>query len=88
MKSLAKAVVEAAAFLELSGDEVVNPDSAVQALESISDWLRGATVQEKQAVLHYCREQASQLKTDPGAQDDRRVNFYLGFGDAMGLTES
>lgn len=86
MKSLAEAIVEAAAFLELSGDEVVNPDFAVQALESISGVLRGASSEEKQAILDYCRDQASQLKDARSHQEQRRRDFYSGFDEAMGLT--
>jgi hypothetical protein len=87
MKSLAKAVVEAAAFLELTGDDVVNPDSAVQALESVRDAPRGATGEEKQAILDYCRDQASLLKAARSEQEQRRRDFYSGFGEAIGLTE-
>jgi hypothetical protein len=83
MKSLAQALVEAVAFLELSGDEVVDPDSAVQAMESIGHSLRNASEQEKQAVLDYCRSQAEKL-----AADEKRRDFYQQFGEAMGLTET
>lgn len=83
MKSLAQALVEAVAFLELSGDEVVDPDSAVQAIESISHSLRNASEQERQALLDYCRSEAQKLATD-----QKRRDFYQQFGEAMGLTET
>lgn len=58
MKSLAQALVEAVAFLELSEDEVIDPDSAVQAMESVSHSLQTASVQEKRALLDYCHGQS------------------------------
>jgi hypothetical protein len=56
------------AFLELSGDEVIDPDSAVQALESISHSLRKASDEEKKALLTYCREQVSRLSSARATQ--------------------
>jgi hypothetical protein len=87
MKSLASALVEVAAFLELSGDQVVDPDSAVQALESISHSLRNASRDEKQAVLDYCRDQATKLSSVRDLQAHKRRDFYRGFGEALGLTD-
>jgi len=87
MKSLAKALVESAAFLELSGDELIDPYSAVQALESISHSLQDASDEEKCALIDYCREQDSRLSDTRGSQDERRRDFYRGFGEAFGLTE-
>jgi len=82
MKSLAKGIVDSAAFLELSGEDVVDPDCAVRALESIAHCLQHASEAEKLAVLEYCHEQAA------GVDDDRRKDFYEHFGDAMGLTHT
>ena len=87
MKSLAEAIVESAAFLELSGDEVIDPDSAVQALESMSHSVRSASEQEKRALLDYCRDQASKLDGARSPQDEKRRDFYRGFGEALGLTD-
>jgi hypothetical protein len=79
--------VEAAAFLELSGDDVINPDSAVQALESISYSLKNASNSEKTALLDYCREQAAKLGESEGKDVEKRKNFYQQFEDAMGLAD-
>jgi hypothetical protein len=87
MKSLAKAIVESAAFLELSGDEVIDPDSAVQAIESISHSLQSASDQEKRALLDYCRDQASKLGDARSPQEEKRRDFYCGFGEALGLPD-
>jgi len=88
MKSLAEAVVEATAFLELSSDKVVDPDSAVEALESISHSLQSASDEEKHDLLDYCREQASKLSGARGGQEEKRRDFYRQFGEALGLTEA
>jgi hypothetical protein len=79
MRSLVKALVDLAAFLELSEDGVIDPDEAVRALESMTHCLQNASEEEKRAVLDYCQEQAS-------AETGRRREFFQGFGAAVGLT--
>jgi len=81
MKSLAKALVEAVAFLELSGDEVVDPDSAVRALEWIAECLKSASESEKQALLDYCQEKAA-------SGTEKQQEFYKTFSVAMGLVDT
>jgi len=87
MKSLAQAVVESAAFLELSGDDVIDPDAAVQAQEAIVSALDEATDEEKKALLFYCRECAAQILTSASPTDLKKRDFYLGFGEAFGITD-
>jgi hypothetical protein len=87
MKSLAQVVVESAAFLELSGDEAIDPDAAVQAQEAIVSSLSEASDEEKRALLAYCRECAARLSTSLTQSDMKRRDFYLGFGDAFGITD-
>ncbi len=87
MKSLAEALIEAVAFLELSGDAVIDPGLAVQAMESISHSLENASEQEKQALLNYCHDQAERLFTASGDEDQKRRDFYQHFAEAMGLTD-
>ena len=48
MKPLAKASIET--FLELSGDDVIYPDEAVKALESIGHTLHSASPAELSAI--------------------------------------
>jgi len=88
MKSLAQALVEAVAFLELSSDQVVDPDLAVQAMESISHSLQSASERERQAVLDYCHSQAEKLAATWDSADQKRRAFYQQFGEAMGLTRT
>jgi hypothetical protein len=87
MKSLAQAVVESAAFLELSDDDIVDPDAAVQAQEAIASSLSDAAEEEKNALLAYCRERAAEIPTSGSPSDMKRRDFYLGFGEAFGITD-
>jgi hypothetical protein len=87
MKFLAEAVVESAAFLALSGDGVINPDSAVKELESMSHRLRSASEAEKNALLEYCHQQLSRLSTAEARLNQERRDFYQRFFEAMGLGE-
>jgi hypothetical protein len=50
MNHLAKAVVDAFAFLELSDDDVVDPDNAVEAMEMLTAELRECSPAERQAL--------------------------------------
>ena len=47
MRAVARALLETAAFLELSEDDVVDPDSAVKAMESIASALSKTTPEER-----------------------------------------
>jgi hypothetical protein len=65
MKNLCQAIIWSACFLELSTDDVVDPDSAVKALEDIASALQAATEEEKQAFRRECSEEASRLEKNP-----------------------
>jgi hypothetical protein len=66
MKNLCQAIIWSACFLELSPDDIVDPDSAVKALEDISTALQAATEQEQEAFRHTCSEEALRLEKDAG----------------------
>jgi hypothetical protein len=83
MNSLAEALVEAAGFIELSGDS----DAAVQALESIAHAVGAASKEEKNALLEYCRLRAKALAAASGELDQRRRAFYVEFGENFGLID-
>jgi len=55
MKTLARALLETAAFLELSDDSVVNEDDAVRAMVSMTATLQSATLQERAALRDAAR---------------------------------
>jgi hypothetical protein len=82
MKSLAEALVDLAAFLELSGDEVVELEASVRALESLAHRLQHATAEEKEAVLEVCRARANALPPHASAEEKK---FYLNFGEHFGI---
>ena len=50
MRVLARALITAVAFFELSDDEIVDPDAAVQILEDISGELSECSNEEKAAL--------------------------------------
>jgi hypothetical protein len=83
MKSLCRAVIGSACFLELSDDGVVDPDSAVKALEDIAATLRAATKEEKEAFLAACSEEADRLGNC--AEYSQTAKFVKSLPDALGL---
>ncbi len=79
------ALVHVAAFLELSGDDAVDTDSAVEATEFVAHYLqqlpsdRGASLRQQLGrVVEYAREQ--------GWGEDA-VEFLAGFAENFGLGE-
>ena len=87
MKALAEAVVESAAFLALSGDDEIHPDSAVRALEYIAYAMQKAPEEEKQALLYYCREKADALTNARSEDEKKRRDFYVSFGLNLGIAD-
>jgi hypothetical protein len=53
MKSLCRAIIWSARFLEMSEDDIVDPHSAVKALEDIATALLGATEEERRTFAGY-----------------------------------
>jgi hypothetical protein len=83
MITLAKALIQAAAFLELSSDDAVSPDYSVQALESIGHSLHSASPEELAAIRTAFQElraaeQAGQARADV-------LRFYSEFMESFGL---
>lgn len=83
MDRLAAAVVEAIAFLELSGDDVLDADSAVAAMESIAAALGDSTLDER-AAISSAVGRALQRERD-GRNSRDAIEFYENFMDSMGL---
>jgi hypothetical protein len=77
MNHLAKAVVDAFAFLELSGDDVVDPDDAVGAMEMLTAELRECSSAERQALADAASaEHAAQIAAGAPAET---LEFYETF---------
>ena len=63
MRTLAKALIETAAFLEFSSDSL-NPDDAVRELEGIAHTLHAASPEEVAAIREALRELVDASQTD------------------------
>ncbi len=83
MKAIARALIHATAFLALAGDDVVDPDAAVRALEDIGHFLHGCTSEEiaiLRTVVTEERAQAAQFYTRQEV-----LAFYDSFLSNFGL---
>ena len=74
-----RTVVEAAAFLELSPDEVLDPDIAVKHLESMAHVLGQLSDSDKRQLVAFTRADADRVSSG-----DYR-DFLRQFPEAMGL---
>lgn len=83
MKTLAKALVETAAFLEFSDDKTVNPDDAVRELEGIAHTLHSASSEELAAIREALKEIVDASQTDAVRAAARR--FSDAFLESMGV---
>jgi hypothetical protein len=81
MQSLAKAIVDMAAFIEISDDSTVDPDAAVEALESLSVTLSNANPLEISAIKAAISERLAFAKS-PAEKE-----FFRGFLSNLGLTD-
>lgn len=86
MESLVRALLSTAAFLELSGDEVVDPDAAVQAFEQMSHYLQEAGPAEREVIGRVAREWASEARAK-GAEGAASADFFDSFLEATGLAD-
>ena len=87
MKVLVEALVETVAFIEMADDDVIDLDAACKVLEQLVSILEEASMEEKEAILNYCAENAQALNDSKlvGAMEKRE--FYLNFGEGYGLLE-
>jgi hypothetical protein len=81
MQRLAKAVVDAFAFLELSGAAEIDPDTAVKVMEMLTQDLRTCSPRE-QAALQQAAHAENKAQKAAGAS--RKVlSFYEDFTKDM-----
>jgi hypothetical protein len=85
MKHLCRAIIWSACFLELSDDDVVDPDSAVKALEDIAATLQSATTEEEKAFAEACVEEANRLLKEAAPGYSKTVDFVRSLPEALGL---
>jgi hypothetical protein len=85
MKAIARALIQATAFLAFADDDVIEPDAAVRALEDIGHFLHDCTTEEiaiLRTVLTEERAQAAQLYTHQEV-----LAFYDSFLSNFGLRD-
>ena len=85
VKTIAKALIETAAVLAMSVDDVVHPDHAVRAVESIGNTLRSASPEELKALREALSELAAAERLGLARKD--RLRFYADFWEGFGLPE-
>ena len=76
MKTIAKALLNLAAFVELSDDSVIDPDSAVGALEQFLADLNSGDQGEREYLKGIMRQEIGSLN-DRSEEEQARVTFYL-----------
>lgn len=84
MRTLAKALIETAAFLEFSGEDTINPDDAVRELEGIAHTLHAASPEEITAIREALKEMVEASQTESSRAAARR--FSDAFLESMGGT--
>jgi hypothetical protein len=85
MDALAKAVVDAFAFLELSDDETIDPDAASEAMEMLAYDLQKCTDAEKAALK---KALDAEYKAKKARKASKKVlTFYKDFFSNTGLDD-
>ena len=85
MRHLAKALVDALAFLELSADDVVDPDGAARTFESIAETLQSSSHEEREALAAAAMAELN-LQSAADASEDV-LDFYEHLLVDLGLEE-
>jgi hypothetical protein len=86
MTSLARAVIDAMQFLELSDDDTVDPHDALKTLESMTADLQKSTSEEKAALRQALKELTAAEKRTYARPEV--LEFYAEFMEAVGLQET
>ena len=86
MKILAEALIQAAAFLELSGEDVVTLDGSVKALEDIAHTLQSASPEELTAIREALHEMTAAERASFARSDV--IRFYEQFFESFGVIAS
>ncbi len=85
MQHLAKAIVEALAFLELSGRDIVDPEAAVKTMEAMATTLQGATQEERDAIIEAAMRELN--KQSAADAPEEVLDFYEHLAADLGLEE-
>ena len=71
--------------MEMSGADIVNPDSAVRALEDLATTMREATEEEKRAFMTVCGEEADRLQQEAFPAYTKTAEFIRSLPESFGL---
>jgi hypothetical protein len=80
---LMELVIDCLAFLELSGDDVVNPDSAITQIESISSSLHELNPEDMRVFVQFCRRKAEKCRSE--GIDLEKAEFFERLPEELGL---
>lgn len=85
MTNLCRALIWNACFLELSGDDTIDPDAAVKALEDMAAILQSATEPEKEAFKRTCSEESQRVRMEAGPGYSKAADLVAGLPEAFGI---
>lgn len=85
MEHIARALLYAAAFLEFSPDDVVEPGAAVKALEGIASELSLASPAELDVLRNVGKAEASHCANTPGYE--QAAQFFENFLTHCGVDQ-
>lgn len=77
-RHVVKAIADVVIFLEFSGEEAVNPDDAVQAMEHLAATLQEASEEVRSSLCSGFKSLSSEYSGD-------RAEFLESLGAALGL---
>ena len=81
---LMRAVVDAAVFVGLSGDDVIQPDAAVAYLEQLASTMKDLTGEERDTFARYVANLAKEERAEGRTE---RADFLARLCDDLGLIE-
>jgi hypothetical protein len=87
MKTLAKALIELACFIEFSPDSIIDPDAAVEALEAMSATLQDCTPDERQAFLLECGAESKRWESVASHDAHDLIVFVRNLPQALGIVD-
>jgi len=82
---LMQAIIDLAAFLELSGEDVLSQDAAVSQLEGLSFTLRNLKPEERKMFATYI-EEVFNIEQQAGSNNERS-RFLASLSESLGLTD-
>ncbi len=81
---LMRAIVDCIAFVELSGDEVIDPDAAVNLLESLASMLKDLSLTDRKT---FARCVAKMEVEERAYGKNKRTDFLASFIEDFGLND-